>query len=71
MTVVVSQGPELVDVPNVVDMRREEATTTLQNAGFQVQADNVFGGYFGIVRSQSPAAGTKARKGTGVKIAVF
>lgn len=71
VTVVVSQGPELVDVPNVVDMRREEATTTLQNAGFQVQADNVFGGYFGIVRSQSPAAGTKARKGTGVKIAVF
>lgn len=71
VTVVVSQGPELVDVPNVVDMRREEATTTLQNAGFQVQTDNVFGGYFGIVRSQSPAAGTKARKGTGVKIAVF
>ena len=29
VTVVVSQGPELVDVPNVVDMRREEATTTL------------------------------------------
>ena len=71
VTVVVSQGPELVDVPNVVDMRREEATTTLQNAGFQVQADNVCCGYFGIVRSQSPSAGTTARKGTGVKIAVF
>ena len=71
VTVVVSQGPELVDVPNVVDMRREEATTTLQNAGVQVPAAPPHGGYFGIVRSQSPAAGTKARKGTGVKIAVF
>ena len=38
--VVLSKGPVLVDVPNVVGMDVATATTTLQSAGFQVKTVN-------------------------------
>jgi serine/threonine-protein kinase len=66
VTLVVSQGPPLVQVPDVRDMKASEARKVLEKAGFQVEQrgtrilDRVLG--------QSPGAGEKAPKGSVVTI---
>jgi eukaryotic-like serine/threonine-protein kinase len=69
----VSAGPENVQVPNVVGQPQDQATQTLQAAGFQVFAsqqgtnnpsDN------GRVLAQNPAAGQQVPKGSGVTLTV-
>lgn len=66
VTLVVSQGPPLVQVPDVRDMKASEARKILERAGFQVEQrgtrilDRVLG--------QSPGAGEKAPKGSVVTI---
>ena len=67
---VVSLGPEMVEVPDVVGKQEDEATKMLQDAGFQVSTERILGGYFGTVRATDPASGTKARKGSTVTITV-
>ena len=61
----VSKGPDVVEVPNVVDMRRNEAQKLLESKGFKVQ---VFGNGNFVVRSQSPGAGNKPKRGATVYI---
>ncbi|HEU4675423.1 MAG TPA: Stk1 family PASTA domain-containing Ser/Thr kinase [Motilibacteraceae bacterium] len=66
VTLVVSQGPPLVQVPDVRDKKASEARRILEKAGFQVEQrgtrilDRVLG--------QSPGAGEKAPKGSVVTI---
>lgn len=66
VTLVVSQGPPLVQVPDVRDKKASEARKILEKAGFQVEQrgtrilDRVLG--------QSPGAGEKAPKGSVVTI---
>ena len=63
--VVLSKGPVLVDVPNVVGMDVSTATSTLQSAGFKVKTVNKLTvAILNKVYSQNPAAGSKAPKGS-------
>jgi serine/threonine-protein kinase len=69
--VVISKGPVLVDVPNVVGMDVAKATTTLESAGFQVKTVNKLTvAILNKVYSQNPAAGSKAPKGSVVTLEV-
>jgi serine/threonine-protein kinase len=73
VTMFVSTGPQLVDVPNVVGQMQNQATQTLQQAGFQPfvspqgtnnPSEN------GRVLAQNPSAGGQQAKGSGVTLTV-
>jgi beta-lactam-binding protein with PASTA domain/serine/threonine protein kinase len=66
---VVSLGPELVEVPDVVAYGVDDATTALQDAGFDVDVEES-AGYLGLgfVYSMDPGAGTELPKGSTVVI---
>jgi beta-lactam-binding protein with PASTA domain/tRNA A-37 threonylcarbamoyl transferase component Bud32 len=66
---VVSKGPVLVDVPNVVGQQLDDARRTLEGAGFTVEVRRALGGFFGTVRLQDPAGG-KAPKGSTVTVTI-
>lgn len=64
--IVVSRGPELLDVPNVVGMSVESAAQQLEAAGFKADVQNFSPGK--KVRAQDPQSGTKSRRGTEVTL---
>ncbi|MBI5311297.1 MAG: Stk1 family PASTA domain-containing Ser/Thr kinase [Actinobacteria bacterium] len=67
----ISKGPEQIEVPNVVGMDIEEATTTLEKDGFEVDTiEEDSSEDEGQVLKQSPAATTKADDGSTVKLTV-
>ncbi|NUS49553.1 MAG: Stk1 family PASTA domain-containing Ser/Thr kinase [Nocardioidaceae bacterium] len=68
---VVSKGPVLVEVPKVVGMGTQDAVSTLQGAGFQVdtQQADLYVGLQYVVR-QSPGAGEKAPRGSTITIQI-
>ncbi|WP_222842875.1 Stk1 family PASTA domain-containing Ser/Thr kinase [Bowdeniella nasicola] len=70
VSLVVSKGPELFEVPSVFAKQVEEAEQVLRNAGFKVKVERVLGGVFGTVHSQDPKAGTMVPKGTTITIKV-
>jgi serine/threonine-protein kinase len=71
INVIVSKGPPLVDVPNVVGMSTSTATSTLEAAGFQVKAVNKLSiAILNKVYSQKPGAGSKAPKGSLITIEI-
>jgi len=59
-----SSGPPLVRVPDVVGDDVGTATKTLHKLGLKVSVNNVLGGFFGLVRGQSPSGGTLPVGGT-------
>jgi serine/threonine-protein kinase len=59
VTLVVSEGPRLVDVPRVVDRPLDDARRVLEAAGFEVRTRGT--GFWGRVLSQSPAGGRAPR----------
>ena len=67
VTVQVSAGLPLVQVPDVTGKNQEEATAALQAAGLVVDATRFLGNK---VRQQQPAAGQSVEQGTTVKILV-
>lgn len=69
VTIVVSKGPVLVDVPNVIGKQLPEARRILEEAGFQVRVERALGGIFGTVRFQEPADG-QVRKGSTVTVTI-
>lgn len=72
VTLVISKGPELVEVPRVTGMGQEAAITTLEDAGFKVNVerhDNYLG--IGYVFSSSPSRGEEAPKGSTVTITII
>lgn len=70
VTVVVSQGPELVEVADVVGQQVEIATEALEGAGFQIEVERVLGGFFGTVRDQDPDAGTSVPRGSIITLTI-
>jgi eukaryotic-like serine/threonine-protein kinase len=71
VSVVVSDGVEMIAVPDVYHSGLSTARTTLEDAGFQVEvvhADQYYG--LGFVVKQTPAAGTTAPRGTVVTLTV-
>jgi serine/threonine-protein kinase len=67
---VVSKGPPLVTVPNVVGRNEAEARAALEDAGFTVSVNKPLGFVVFGVNSQNPRGGTKAPKGSTVTITV-
>ena len=70
VALVVSKGPPLVTVPNVVGKSESSARAELENAGFKVQVNKPLGFVVFGVNSQNPRGGTKAPKGSTVTITV-
>lgn len=68
---VVSRGPEMVEVPDVVGKQLGEATRLLEERGLTVDVERVLGGYFGTVRQTDPAGGTSVPKGSTVTVTVI
>jgi eukaryotic-like serine/threonine-protein kinase len=70
VTLVVSKGPQLVAVPDVIGRQEGRATSILRDLGFDVQIERAFGGFFGTVRLQSVDPGTEAPKGSTITLTV-
>lgn len=70
VSLVVSKGPPLVEVPSVVRMREKQARAALEGAGLVVRVNKPAGFEFFGVSDQTPEAGEKVPKGTTVTITV-
>ena len=68
--VVVSKGPPMVTVPNVVGKSESAARSELEQAGFQVSVNKPLGFVVFGVNAQNPRGDTKAPKGSTVTITV-
>ncbi|MEU2619320.1 Stk1 family PASTA domain-containing Ser/Thr kinase [Streptomyces sp. NPDC007157] len=71
VTLTLSKGPEMVEVPNVVGATVDDATKLLEQSGFQVKEDRGLFGLFGnSVQRQSVDAGKQAPKGSTITITI-
>jgi serine/threonine-protein kinase len=70
VTLTVSQGPQLFPIPDLTGMNYDKAAQTLVSLGMVPQRQNVLGGIFGTVRSQSVAPTTSVAKGTVITLTV-
>lgn len=72
VTIVVSKGMEMVEVPDVLSHTQDEAKVLLTSAGFEVEIEEEFSEEVeeGMVISQNPTAPGKAGKGSTVKLIV-
>ncbi len=74
VTLVVSKGPELFEVPSVVGMTRDEAVQRLTDAGFEVSGVvfpwNIAVNSLTEVVSQTPGGGSRQQRGTTVTISI-
>ncbi|MFJ2826193.1 Stk1 family PASTA domain-containing Ser/Thr kinase [Streptomyces sp. NPDC087263] len=71
VTLTISKGPELVQVPDVVGDSVDDAKQALQDAGFQVHEDRGLLNLFGnTVKSQSVDGGDTAPKGSTITIEI-
>ncbi|MFL5923819.1 MAG: PASTA domain-containing protein, partial [Gaiellaceae bacterium] len=73
ITLSVSKGPKTSPVPDVTSQDETSARSTLEDSGFVVQVqpqDVTDPGLEGIVLSQNPTGGTKAKQGSTVTIVV-
>ncbi|WP_182049066.1 Stk1 family PASTA domain-containing Ser/Thr kinase [Changpingibacter yushuensis] len=69
VTITVSLGPEMIDVPNVIGRTKSDAISILTDAGFTVKSENALSVTLGLVYSQSPSSG-KAPKGSVITISI-
>ncbi|MFJ5556065.1 Stk1 family PASTA domain-containing Ser/Thr kinase [Streptomyces sp. NPDC093250] len=71
VTLTLSKGPEMVEVPDVVGDSVDEAKEKLEGAGFQVDEDRGLLGLFGdTVKGQSVDGGDTAPKGSTITIEI-
>jgi serine/threonine-protein kinase len=71
VVLIVSAGPQLVDVPDVVGLSAEEATTRLTEAGFRTRVRQLSATEpAGTVGAQKPGGGSRAPRGQVVQIDV-
>ncbi|MEU9139447.1 Stk1 family PASTA domain-containing Ser/Thr kinase [Streptomyces sp. NPDC048404] len=71
VTLTLSKGPEMVEVPDVVGDSVDDATEALKNAGFEVDEDRGLLGLFGdTVKKQSVDGGDTAPKGSTITIQI-
>jgi serine/threonine-protein kinase len=54
VTLTISKGPKMVNVPSYIGKQASEAEQALKKLGFEVRRNNILGGFFGTVRDQSP-----------------
>ncbi|MDT9694440.1 Stk1 family PASTA domain-containing Ser/Thr kinase [Streptomyces sp. P17] len=71
VTLTLSKGPEMVEVPDVVGDKVDDAKAELEAAGFEVDEDRGLLGLFGdTVKSQSVDGGDTAPKGSTITIEI-
>ncbi|GAA3988398.1 Stk1 family PASTA domain-containing Ser/Thr kinase [Streptomyces marokkonensis] len=71
VTLTVSKGPEMIEVPDVVGDSVDDAKRALKDAGFQVDEDRGLLGLFGdTVKDQSVDGGDTAPKGSTIRITI-
>lgn len=70
VTLVISDGPELVTVPQVVGSQYRTAEDELTELGLVVVREDIRGGFFGSVRSQSIEPGEQVPVGTEIVLEV-
>ncbi|MFE9672836.1 Stk1 family PASTA domain-containing Ser/Thr kinase [Streptomyces sp. NPDC006259] len=71
VTLTLSKGPQMVEVPDVVGASVDDAKDELEEAGFEVEEDRGLLGLFGdTVKSQSVDGGDTAPKGSTIKITI-
>lgn len=70
ITVTISDGPELVEVPNVFASRYDTAAEELEELGLVVEREDISGGVLGVVRSQSIGSGELVPVGTVIVLSV-
>ncbi|MFF4271708.1 Stk1 family PASTA domain-containing Ser/Thr kinase [Streptomyces sp. NPDC001536] len=71
VTLTISKGPEMVEVPDVVGDSVDDAKAELEGAGFKVDEDRGLLGLFGdTVKSQSVEGGQTAPKGSTITIEI-
>ncbi|WP_344293378.1 Stk1 family PASTA domain-containing Ser/Thr kinase [Streptomyces synnematoformans] len=66
VTLTISKGPELVEVPDVVDMSVDDAEQALEDAGFTVNVNQIFFG--DTVWRQSVDGGDEAPRGSEITL---
>ncbi|WP_458110882.1 Stk1 family PASTA domain-containing Ser/Thr kinase [Arthrobacter sp. R1-13] len=69
VTLTVSKGPKLVEVPSFIGKQADDARKALEKLGFQVRINNILGGFFGTVRDQDPVE-TEVPEGSVVTLTV-
>ena len=69
VTVVVSKGPELVPVPDVRNLKLDDAASQLEAAGLQVAVNGPYRPGKMVV-TQTPSPGTQVKKGETVSVSV-
>lgn len=72
VTLTISKGQQMIEVPDVEDMSVDDATQELKDAGFEVEEDRGFLGIFGgdTVKGQSVEGGDEAPKGSTITIEI-
>ncbi|MFD8236125.1 Stk1 family PASTA domain-containing Ser/Thr kinase [Streptomyces sp. NPDC059696] len=71
VTLTLSKGPEMIEVPDVVGDNVDDARQALEGAGFEVDEDRGLFGLFGDeVKSQSVEGGRTAPKGSTITITI-
>lgn len=71
VTLTLSKGPEMIEVPDVVGDSVDDARQALEGAGFEVDEDRGLLGLFGdTVKSQSVEGGETAPKGSTITIKI-
>ncbi|MET8769002.1 Stk1 family PASTA domain-containing Ser/Thr kinase [Streptomyces sp. NPDC004658] len=71
VTLTLSKGPEMIEVPDVVGDSVDDAHQALEEAGFKVKEDRGLLGLFGdTVKKQSVEGGDQAPKGSTIKITI-
>lgn len=58
VTLTISDGPRMVQVPSYVGKQADTARQELESLGFRVEVNEILGGFFGTVRAQDPSGGT-------------
>jgi serine/threonine-protein kinase len=71
VALVVSKGPPPVTVPNLIDMNRDKAVSTLQGLGLKAKVIAGAATPLDRVYSQDPPAGTKIPRGSTVTIRII
>ncbi len=69
VTLTVSKGPKMVQVPSYIGKQASEARRALEKLGFDVKVNNILGGFFGTVRDQNPVD-TEVPEGSTVTLTV-
>ncbi|MFB7915067.1 Stk1 family PASTA domain-containing Ser/Thr kinase [Streptomyces sp. NPDC056061] len=68
ITLTVSKGPRMADVPDVTGKDVDTATATLEDAGFEVEVKRPFLSFSDTIDSQSVAGGKQAPEGSTITI---